>query len=158
GLAYAGWLQAALLVPALAGQFLLFDPLLCACVWGAVDAWTRARDASAWAWSAAALLAKGPVAFLFLVPFFWSAAPLAPAARTPKRAALVLLLALLPLAAWALSAAALGGPEFADQLLWKRWAGRVVSSEADAGGPTNHARSFFFYVPVALLGALPVTH
>ncbi|NOT30604.1 MAG: hypothetical protein HOP15_09185, partial [Planctomycetes bacterium] len=71
GLALAGWVQAALLLPSLAGQFLLFDPLLALVVWGALDAWVRRRDVAFGAWSAGALLAKGPVALLFLIPFLW---------------------------------------------------------------------------------------
>ena len=153
GLEHAGWLQAALLISTLSSQVLLFDPLLGACVWGALDAWTRRRDVPAWAWSSGALLAKGPVAFLFLIPLMWSTAPLRsgpPEPRLGRRAAVILGLALVPLAAWALSAAWLGGPEFADALLWKRWAGRVVNT-------ADHPRPIYFFLPVAIIGALPTT-
>jgi len=150
GLSSVAWLQAALLMPALASQFLIFDALLAACVWGAVDAWSARRDGRAWAWSSAALLAKGPVAFLFLVPYFWCTRELRGGERAGRAATRILLLALLPLAAWALSAAYLGGPEFADALLWKRWAGRLVNSP-------DHPRPRWFYAPVALFGALPAT-
>ncbi|MSR63868.1 MAG: hypothetical protein EXS08_15695 [Planctomycetes bacterium] len=150
GLASVAWLQAALLMPALASQFLIFDALLAACVWGAVDAWSARRDGRAWFWSSAALLAKGPVAFLFLVPYFWCTSELRGVERARRAAARILLLALLPLAAWALGAAYLGGPEFADALLWKRWAGRVLSSP-------DHARPRWFYAPVVLFGSLPAS-
>jgi 4-amino-4-deoxy-L-arabinose transferase-like glycosyltransferase len=151
GSKHAGWMQAALWIPALAGQFLFFDSLLAVLVIAALDAWVRQRDVQAGVWSAAALLAKGPVAYLFLVPFLWSLTPL----RTPRpgearRAALFLAAALVPLAAWALSAAAQGGPEFASALLWDRWAGRI-------GSGATHSRSLFFYLPVVLVGALPAT-
>ncbi|NOT29882.1 MAG: hypothetical protein HOP15_05465, partial [Planctomycetes bacterium] len=43
-----------------------------------------------------------------------------------------------------------GGPEFADALLWERWAGRL-------GQRADHRRALYFYLPVVLLGALPGT-
>jgi hypothetical protein len=86
-----------------------------------------------------------------LAPFLWSLAPLRSTPRPGVRRALLLgLLALAPLATGALAAARLGGPQFADALLWTRWGGRLVHS-------ADHARPPWFYVPVALLGALPVT-
>lgn len=151
GVEHAAWMQAALWLPSLAGQFLFFDSLLALTIWGAVDAWIRLRDAEVWLWSAAALLAKGPVAYLFLIPLLWSTAGLRPAGGAVRgRTLLLLSLALVPLAAWALSAASLGGPEFANALLWERWAGRIVRS-------ADHAGPLYFYVPVALIGALPAT-
>lgn len=154
GLALAGWVQAALVLPALTSQFLLFDPLLALAVWAALDAWARRRDVAFAGWSSVALLAKGPVALVFLVPFLWSVRALRGEATSGRsdvrRAALVLALACVPLAAWALAAAARGGPEFANALLWERWAGRV-------GKGADHARSLAFYVPVVLIGALPGT-
>jgi len=151
GLEQAAWMQAALWLPTLSGQFLFFDTLLAVTIWGALDAWVRRRDGRAAAWCAAALLAKGPVAYLFLAPLFWCLAPLRdPGGKPLRRASVVLLCALVPLAAWALSAAALGGPEFADALLWERWAGRVVRAD-------DHRRPLLFYLPVVLIGALPLT-
>ncbi|MEQ1895612.1 MAG: hypothetical protein ABL998_23990, partial [Planctomycetota bacterium] len=101
--------------------------------------------------AALALLAKGPVALLVLAPFLWSLAPLRGAPRPSLARTLVLfVLALAPLAAWALAAARVGGPQFADALLWERWGGRLVKS-------ADHARPWWFYAPVALFGALPVT-
>lgn len=151
GLALAGWAQAALLLAFLPVQYVLFDPLLACCVWGAVDAWVARRDKLAWIGASAALLAKGPVALLFLATFFWTTLPLRGTREgNGKRALAILAPALLPLAAWAIGAAILGGPEFARALLWDRWAGRVVSSFA-------HQRALWFYVPVLLFGALPGT-
>lgn len=155
GLALAGWLQATLLLAVLSGQFLHFDPLVTLAVWGAMDAWVRRADGALLVWSATALLAKGPVAFVFLIPFLWGLAPLrATRAGDAARAAGILVLALVPLAAWALAAAAQGGHEFARALLWDRWAGRVAGS---AGGSVPHARGWYFYAPVVLVGALPAT-
>lgn len=156
GLGLAGWVQAALWVPFLAAQFLAFDPLLSLGVWGAIEAWTRRRTLALSGWSAFALLAKGPVALLFLIPFLWATAPLGAASLggarrgDGRRAVLALALALVPLAAWAVAAAARGGPEFANALLWERWAGRI-------GKGADHARGTLFYLPVVLLGALPGT-
>jgi len=151
GLTLAGWLQAALLIATVSGQFLHFDPLVALAVWGAMDAWVRRSDAGFLAWSAAALLAKGPVAYLFLIPFLWSLAPLrAWRAGDSARSALALGLALIPLAAWALAAAAQGGEEFAQALLWDRWVGRVADT-------AHHPRAWYFYVPVVLVGSLPAT-
>jgi 4-amino-4-deoxy-L-arabinose transferase-like glycosyltransferase len=51
--------------------------------------------------------------------------------------------------AWALRAAYLGGPEFAEMLFWKQSAGRIASSFA-------HARPFWFYGPILLLFCMPL--
>jgi len=151
GLTLAGWLQAGLWIGSISGQFLHFDPLVTLSVWAAVDAWVRRSELGFTAWSAAALLAKGPVAYLFLIPLVWSLTPLRAWRPGDKaRAARGLALALIPLAAWAISAAALGGKEFGQALLWDRWAGRVAGNVA-------HARGLYFYVPVVLVGSLPAT-
>ncbi len=151
GLPLAGWMQAALLMPLLYSQYLLFDPLLAVSVWLAVVAWAEGRDRTSCVGAALALLAKGPVAYLFLALFFWALAPL----RTQRegkvrRAVLLLVAALVPLATWALMAAATGEEGFARELLWERWAGRVHSSFA-------HQKPWFTYVPVVLVGSLPAT-
>ena len=150
GLAAAGWMQAALFLPLVVAQFLLFDSLLACAIWAAADAWTRGRDGQVALASSLALLAKGPVAFLFLVPLLWSLTPLRSAPVRLRRAIAVLALGMVPLAAWAIAAAVAGGPEFARALLWDRWAGRVVQTFA-------HRKPFYFYLPVVLVGALPST-
>jgi 4-amino-4-deoxy-L-arabinose transferase-like glycosyltransferase len=151
GARLAGWVQAALWIPLLAGQFLHFDPLLSLAVWSAIDAWVARRQLRFGIWSALALFAKGPVGLLFLVPFLWAMQPLRGTERGDlRRASLTLGLAFVPLAAWAVAAALRGGPEFANALLWERWAGRIGKGAA-------HSHSTFFYLPVALLGALPGT-
>jgi 4-amino-4-deoxy-L-arabinose transferase-like glycosyltransferase len=63
--------------------------------------------------------------------------------------ALALALAAIMGLSWALRAAYLGGPEFAEMLLWKQSAGRIASSFA-------HARPSWFYVPMVLLLFAPV--
>jgi 4-amino-4-deoxy-L-arabinose transferase-like glycosyltransferase len=151
GLGLAGWLQAVLWIGSLSAQFLHFDPLVTLAVWAAMDAWVRRSAAGFTLWSAAALLAKGPVAYLFLIPLAWSLSPLREwRAGDTARAARALALALVPLAAWAIAAATLGGEDFARALLWDRWAGRVASS-------APHARPLYFYLPIVLVGSLPAT-
>jgi 4-amino-4-deoxy-L-arabinose transferase-like glycosyltransferase len=154
GLELAGWMQAVLLLPFLYAQVLLFDPLLSFCVWLALDAWSAGKDGRAVVAAALAFLAKGPVAALFLVPFGVALAPLRAQSGVASRrgrgwGALLLVVALLPLAGWALAAAHEGGPAFARELLWSRWVGRVEESFA-------HRRPFWFYGPIVLGGASPV--
>jgi 4-amino-4-deoxy-L-arabinose transferase-like glycosyltransferase len=149
GVPHAGWVQATLLMPFLYSQIILFDPLLSLTIWMAVAAWARERQWLATLGAGLAFLAKGPVAALFLALFFWAVTPL----RTkhggaPGRALLAIALGILPLGAWALLAANAGGEEFARDLLWDRWAGRVGDSFA-------HQRPFYFFVPILLLGSLP---
>jgi 4-amino-4-deoxy-L-arabinose transferase-like glycosyltransferase len=145
----AGWVQAVLLFPLLCGNLLLFDPLLTLALVTGTWAWLERRAGWLWLGASAALLSKGPVALVFLVAGTWALAPLRrPGPRDLGRTASLIALAFLPLAAWALGAAALGGPDFARALLWDRWAGRLVRSFA-------HRRAFWFYVPVVLVGALP---
>lgn len=149
GLELAAWVQAALLFPLLCGNLLLFDPLLTLALTTATWAWLERRPALLFLGATAALLSKGPVALVFLLAGTWSLAPLrVPGPRDLGRTLGLVALAFVPLAGWAIGAAALGGPEFAHALLWERWAGRVVRSFA-------HRRAFWFYVPVILVGALP---
>ncbi len=150
GLELAGWLQAALLLPFLIAQFLLFDSLLACAVWWTLVFWVDGRDRATVVAASFAFLAKGPVALLFLAPFFWALAPLQPVPRSGPRAAGLLALGLVPLACWAIGASLAGGPDFAGALLWDRWAGRIA-------GSTAHAKPFYTYLPVVLVGALPCT-
>jgi len=151
GIRNAGWIQAAFLLPMFGAQVLLFDTMLAFGIWLALDALEQRRDARAAIGMALALLAKGPVALLFLIPFGWAFAPAANrAGRRVLRFGALLVAALLPLLAWAIAAASIGGPEFARELFWKQSAGRVSESFAHAQPPT-------FYLPVLLLGLLPCT-
>lgn len=145
----AGWVHCALLLPMLASQLLLFDTLLSCAIWAGVLAWLERRDGLATVAIAAALLTKGPVAFLFVVPLLWALAPLRdPGPRVLRRTSMVLGFGLLVLAAWAVGAALIGGPDFARLLLWDRWAGRIVQA-------ADHRRPLWFYLPIVLGGALP---
>ena len=141
------------------GFSIMFDMLLTATVAGAMLALWIAGRSGGWRAFAAygacvglGILAKGPVALLFTLPaallsVYW----IDPTQRAGwyRRVALSLSLALFMGLSWALRAAYLGGPEFAEMLLWKQSAGRVASSFA-------HARPFWFYAPILLLLFAPL--
>ncbi len=151
GLDLAGWMLAAMAMPLIYSMILLFDPLLSVCVWAAVFAWSRGRDGWALVFAAGAFLGKGPVAALFLAPFAWAVTPLRPQrGGTSVRGLVMLVLAVLPLAAWALVAARSGGESFQTELFWDKWMGRIRNAPA-------HALPWYFYGHIALLGALPAT-
>lgn len=147
GRAGAAWIFAGMLLPALYVQALLVDPLLCACLWWALEAWSAERDARATLLGALAFLAKGPVAALILLPFCWALAPLRSRAN-PWRGLTIALAGAVPLAAWALYSARVGGDAFARELLVEQTKGRLVHSFA-------HARSPLIYVATLTLGSLP---
>jgi len=102
------------------------------------------------AWLGLALLAKGPVALIFVLP----AALMAPWFNKPGsanlgvpevaahglRVALAMLLALGLAALWVLPAASLGGEAYANAILWGQFAGRVVHSFA-------HREPWWRYLP-----------
>ncbi|MFO1009051.1 MAG: hypothetical protein U1F29_03220 [Planctomycetota bacterium] len=152
GAPLAGWVQAAFLAPLLYAHALYFDSLLACTVVLAVAAWSARRPALAGVAASAALLTKGPAAFLSLVPLLVAADPVAGRALPGRigRAAVCVLLACLPLAAWALTAGLLGGPEFQRELWWSQTAERVA-------GPSSHDEPPWFFVVVLLVGTLPAT-
>lgn len=141
------------------GLSIMFDMLLTATVAGSMLAlWICGRTGNRMAFAGfglgvgLGLLAKGPIVLLFTLP----AALLAPFWIDPTqrrgwswRIALSLGLAVAMALAWALRAAYLGGPEYAEMLFWKQSAGRIASSFA-------HARPFWFYVPILLLFLIPL--
>lgn len=156
----AGWLLAGTTVWALFSTLLMFDVVLAFCAvlsWtGVVEAW---RGRSLVGWTIAGLgiglgvLAKGPAILFSTLPV----AALAPVwARGHPRswvtwyfgvAGAVLLGAGIGLA-WALPAAAAGGQEYGDRLLFHQTAGRVAES-------FSHARPWWFYLVAAPLITLP---
>lgn len=141
------------------GLSIMFDMLLTATVSGAMLALWIAGRSGGWkaflAYGVAnglGLLAKGPVVLLFTLPpavlaRYW----VAPERRAGwfLRISAALGLGIAIGLAWALRAATIGGPEYAEMLLWKQSAGRITSSFA-------HARPFWFYGPVVLLFFLPL--
>lgn len=141
------------------GCSIMFDMLLTATVSGAMLAlWIAGRSGNWRAFPAygasigLGLLAKGPVVLLFTVPAallarYWIAPEHRP--RWFLRIGAALALGALIGLAWALRAAFIGGPDYAEMLLWKQSAGRIASSFA-------HARGFWFYLPVLLLFCIPL--
>ena len=141
------------------GFSIMFDMLLTASVAGAMLAlWTAGRTGARTAWIGygacigLGLLAKGPIVLVFTLPAallgrIW----IEPSQRRAwfARLGLSLGLGLAMALAWALRAAHLGGPDYAEMLLWKQSAGRIASSFA-------HARPFWFYVPAVLLFFTPL--
>jgi 4-amino-4-deoxy-L-arabinose transferase-like glycosyltransferase len=141
------------------GFSIMFDMLLTATVCGAMLALWIAGRSGGWrafttygACVGLGVLAKGPVVLLFTLP----AALLAslwvdPAQRSGwyRRVGLALALAIFMGLSWALRAAYLGGPDYAEMLFWKQSAGRVASSFA-------HARPLWFYSPILLLFFAPL--
>lgn len=152
GAPLAGWAQAAFLAPLLYAHALYFDSLLALAVVVAVSAWSAGRTRLAWLAASAALLTKGPAALLSLAPLLWAADP-EPARgglHRARRAAACALLACVPLAAWALAAGWLGGPEFQRELWWKQTAERVA-------GQSSHEQGPWFFLAILAAGLLPAT-
>lgn len=205
------WVYASMLLPVAYSQVLLLDPLLTLAVWWSLLQWSRGNDSLALLGASAAMLSKGPVAAIYLVPFACALAGLRPRPRGPvilvsaaivlaasalvltrtlpglssmlgadfdvistlawtlwgaaliallatiadrghswiSNLAVVLLPAALVLIAWALGSALRGGETYARDLLLQQTAGRISNSFA-------HSRPALFYLPVLLLGALPV--
>jgi 4-amino-4-deoxy-L-arabinose transferase-like glycosyltransferase len=159
GPAASALMLASLPVFVMLGFSIMFDMLLTATVTGAQLAlWCAGRRGDGRAFVAfgmcagLGLLAKGPIVFLFTLP----AALLGPLwiggehkrgwyLRVGAAVALAISIGLC----WAMSAAYLGGPEFAEMLFWKQSAGRISSSFA-------HARPWWFYAPIVLLLLAPL--
>jgi len=140
---------------------LLFDTLLTTCVLvalaGVVEAW-RGRTLRGWVACGVGIglgvLAKGPVVLVHVLP----AALLAPwwggvhqQGSWPRwylgLAAAVGLGAAIGLA-WALPAAARGGPDYASAILWEQTAGRIA-------GRLAHDRPWWWYLPLLPLVLYP---
>ncbi|WP_353979106.1 glycosyltransferase family 39 protein [Salinicola endophyticus] len=127
---------------------LMFDILLTACLLGAISplvsgALTPRRALRCGVWLGLALLAKGPAVFVTFGPIllglrWWRAEPLGPGGR--RRLLLALALGIAMLAAWALSAAVIGGHAYARELLWGQSVDRLHDSMA-------HARPLWWYLP-----------
>lgn len=141
------------------GVSIMFDMLLTATVAGAMLAlWIAGRNGGRAAFAGygicigLGLLAKGPVVLAFTVPAallarYW----IDPAQQRGwfLRIGFAVGLGVAMALAWALRAAYLGGPDYAEMLFWKQSAGRITSSFA-------HARPFWFYGPIILLIFAPL--
>ena len=89
-----------------------------------------------------AILTKGPVIFVYLIPVFILQGILDPSRRTGRSTGYTLLAISIGSAiglSWALLAAYQGGEEYAQALLWKQSANRLVSSP-------YHQRPWWFYL------------
>jgi len=141
------------------GFSIMFDMLLTATVAGAMLAlWHAGRNGGRGAFLAygvctgLGLLAKGPVVLLFTLPaalLAWYWIDTAQRRGWFLRLGASLALGIAMALAWALRAAYLGGPDYAEMLFWKQSAGRIASSFA-------HARPFWFYGPILLLFLVPL--
>lgn len=135
---------------------LMFDVLLSACLLGAISPliagdFTLRKASISGLWLGLALLAKGPAAFVTLGPILltiplWRAAPLGPSGR--RHLALALTVGVAMLLTWALSAAWLGGRDYAQDLLWGQSVDRLQHAMA-------HARPTWWYLPWLPLLAFP---
>ena len=110
-----------------------------------------------WAWlflgTGLGVLAKGPFALIYLVPLTVSAPWWAGVSRNWRwflRAGLVGVLGSSLGLVWALAAASLGGPEYAQQILWGQMAGRTVDA-------FDHAQPVWYYLAMLPLLFLPWT-
>lgn len=138
---------------------LMFDTLLLALL---VSAWTQLhrlmlrpskRSAALFfAFSALALLCKGPVALVHLLgPLLtwpWWRPTQNDGLRRLALPLVILALAALPLLAWALEAGSRGGEAFRQALLFGQTLDRIK-------GAMGHPRPWWFYLPLLLLLPLP---
>ena len=130
----------------------MYEVLLAACVLAALVSLTPSsrRETPRFLWFALAigvgLLTKGPVMLLHIT-FPWLLGPLWNdwARREWRRWYVGGLLAVLSgcalLLSWALTAAAIGGPAYREQLLFHQTAGRIAEAFA-------HAKPFWWYLPL----------
>lgn len=147
----AGWILVGTGTWALFSTILMFDVVLAFCAvlsWtGVVEAW-RGRPVAGWAIAGVGIglgvLAKGPAILFSTLPVALLA-PLWATDRSRSRAhwyvgavVAVTLGAAIGLA-WALPAAAAGGTEYGDRLLFRQTSGRVAES-------FSHARPWWFYL------------
>lgn len=99
------------------------------------------------------MLAKGPVVLVYTVPPAlaapWWSVPRRPGLRSWYGAVLLALAAAFGLAlAWVLPAVASGGPDYANAILWRQTAGRVIDSFA-------HSAPWWWYLPLLPLILFP---
>lgn len=131
-------------------QLVLFFVLLG--IWGILELGRAKRRGWLWLFLATGLgvLAKGPFALVYLVPLtvlapWWAGVSLH--WRWFITAGLVGFLGSFLALVWALWAAYLGGPTYAEEILWQQIAGRAVDA-------FDHAEPFYYYllfIPVMFL-------
>lgn len=147
------------LVWALVSGMILFDLLLTLWVLVALLGLAVAGDGDRRGWLlfgaglGLALLAKGPVAWLHVLPVaalgpWWSEAARGEAARWYAQLAGAVALGAVMLAAWLVPAVLAGGPAYMESVLWGQAAGRLTESFA-------HDRPLWWYLPVVPVLVLP---
>jgi 4-amino-4-deoxy-L-arabinose transferase-like glycosyltransferase len=155
----ATWILAGTIGWIVYGLALLFDMLLAAFVLAGLIALVEAARTGRRRWHvlygasiAGGILAKGPVAFLHLLPVAmlapWWLPPGADRARWFARTALAVAGGVVLAGAWVVPAALLGGDAYREKILWKQTAGRVTDSFA-------HAKPWWFFIGFFPLLALP---
>lgn len=90
------------------------------------------------------LLTKGPVTFIYLIPFvalvkWWNPDPQANHTAILKASVVMAAIGILIILAWAIPAAVVGGQDYAYAIFWGQSAGRIHESFA-------HARPFYWYL------------
>ncbi|MFM7067367.1 MAG: ArnT family glycosyltransferase [Gammaproteobacteria bacterium] len=141
--------------------FIMFDVLLAALVaLAAAFTWRMGEGRSPWlssllagAFTGLAILTKGPVALVFVVPLWltgpwWRRDPRARGVRWWGQVLLAFVVAAAVPLAWALPAAAAGGEAYAQAILLKQTSERMVRSFA-------HQRPFWYYAVFLPLLWLP---
>ncbi|HWG10684.1 MAG TPA: glycosyl transferase [Rhodanobacteraceae bacterium] len=145
------WMLAALSFAFLFGLQIMYEVLLSVWVLGALLCLAPSRGRAAPRWSGFALciglglLTKGPVmalhvVFVWLLGPWWSGYARRERARWYGFGLLAFAGGFAMLAAWVIPAIHLGGPAYANELLFKQTAGRVVEA-------FDHARPFWWYLP-----------
>lgn len=132
-------------------QLVLFFVLLG--IWGILELGRAKRRGWVWLFLATGLgvLAKGPFALVYLVPLTVSApwwASVSLRWRWFITAGLVGFLGSSLALVWALWAAHLGGPTYAEEILWQQIAGRAVDA-------FDHAEPFYYYLMMLPIMFLP---
>lgn len=143
------------------GNVIMFDMLLTAAVLLSLGALWHLADAPSWRNALLlglalgfGLLVKGPVVLLhiggpaFLIRFWKPEGFSLSMTQWWKYLLGSLGVGALVILSWAIPAAIAGGPEFAKMIFWKQSAGRMVNS-------FDHARPFYFYIPVVAAFVLP---
>lgn len=143
--------------------FIMFDLLLAALLaLAGVFTWRMGEGRSPWissvlagAFTGLAILAKGPVSLVFVLPLWltgpwWRRDPRARGWRWWGQVSLALCVAVLVPLSWALPAAAAGGNAYAEAILLKQTSQRMVHSFA-------HQRPFWYYALFLPLLWLPWT-
>ncbi len=138
----------------------MFDILLTVCLLTAVDSWLRYLRTGQLLMIVLAglglglgILAKGPVIFIYWLPLalgtraWWPRRDIRLGATYWALLAATLLGSLIGLA-WAIPAAIAGGTDYASAILWNQSAGRVSQA-------FDHARPWYWYLPVLLVATLP---